>query len=443
MIARYVRPEMAALWTDEARYRRWLDVECAATGALEAEGLVPPGTAASIRAHARVEATRVDALEATLHHDVIAFLTAVGESLGPERRFLHQGMTSSDLVDTALALVLQEAGRVLLSGFDRLERVLAALAARHRTTLTVGRTHGIHAEPTTFGLKVLGWALAVRRSRLQVEAGLAETAVGKLSGAVGQAAHLPLSVEERFLASLGLRPETVATQVVARDRHAALVASLAHLTSNYERIANEIRHLQRTEVREVEEPFGTGQKGSSSMPHKRNPVVCERIAGLARLFRGYAVAAYEDVALWHERDISHSSVERVILPDAFLLADYLTDRLSFVLEGLAVDASRMRANLEASGGLVFSQRVLLALTEAGLAREDAYAIVQRNAMRAWHGEGSFRDLLATEPEVRARLGDRLAQCFDVTFYLSSVDELFARAERELARPLGSVPAEVR
>ncbi len=442
MIARYARPEMAALWADDARYRRWLEVECAATEALEAEGMVPRGTAGAMRGRARVEAARVDALEATLQHDVIAFLTAVGESLGPEKRFLHLGMTSSDLVDTALALQIGEAGRLLLAGLDRLDQALAGLATRHRATIMVGRTHGVHAEPMTFGLKVLTWALAVRRSREQVAYGLAATAVGKLSGAVGQAAHLPLAVEERFLAALGLAPEPVATQVVARDRHAVLVTGLAHLAANYERIATEIRHLQRTEVREVEEPFAAGQKGSSSMPHKRNPIVCERITGLARLFRGYAVAAFEDVALWHERDISHSSVERVILPDAFLLADYLTERLSFVLEGLTVDAGRMRANLDSSGGLVFSQRVLLALTDAGLTREEAYAIVQRNAMMAWRGEGSFRTLLAAEPEVLARLGDRLEGCFDVTFYLRSLAGLYARAERALAHPGRPVAAEI-
>jgi adenylosuccinate lyase len=251
--------------------------------------------------------------------------------------------------------------------------------------------------------------------------------VGKLSGAVGQAAHLSPAVEERFCAALGLGPEPVATQVVARDRHAALLAALAHLTANYERIATEIRHLQRTEVRELEEPFGAGQKGSSAMPHKRNPVVCERISGLARLFRGYAAAGFENVALWHERDISHSSVERVVLPDAFLLADYLTDRLAWVIEGLGVDAVRMRANLDASGGLVFSQRVLLALTAAGMAREEAYAIVQECAMKAWRGEGAFGALLAAEPAVRERLGDGLEACFDVEFYLRSVDALFARA----------------
>jgi adenylosuccinate lyase len=297
----------------------------------------------------------------------------------------------------------------------------------------VGRTHGVHAEPMTFGLKVLTWATAIRRSRVEVERGLGGVAVGKLSGAVGQAAHLPIAVEERFCAALGLVPEPVATQVVARDRHAALLAALAHLGANFERIATEIRHLQRSEVREVEEPFGAGQKGSSAMPHKRNPVVCERISGLARLFRAYATAGFENVALWHERDISHSSVERVVLPDAFLLADYLADRLAWVIAHLAVDGERMRANLEASGGLVFSQRVLLALTSAGASREEAYAAVQASAMRAWHGEGEFRALLAADPRVRTRLGDGLAACFDVAFYLGSVDALFARAEAALER----------
>jgi adenylosuccinate lyase len=432
MIARYTRPVMDGVWSDARRYARWLEVEIAAVRAQEAAGLCPAGTADAIARNARFDAARIDALEATLHHDVIAFLTDVGDSLGEEKRFLHQGMTSSDLVDTALALALAESGRVLLEGVDRLAHALADLAERHRGTVMVGRTHGVHAEPMTFGLKVLTWRTAVDRSRRGLVAALAECAVGKLSGAVGQAAHLPLAVEEAFLAALDLVPEPVATQVVARDRHARLVSALAHLAANYERIATEIRHLQRTEVRELAEPFGTGQKGSSSMPHKRNPVVCERVAGLARLFRGYDVAALENVALWHERDISHSSVERVILPDAFTLADYMTDRLAWVIAGLSVDAARMRKNLEDSGGLVFSQRVLLALTAAGMTREDAYAVVQRNAMRAWQGDGRFADLLAAEPDVKTRLGEKLAECFDVAFYLQSVDALFARAQRAIA-----------
>ncbi len=434
MIARYSRPAMAAVWDDRARFARWIAVEVKALAAQEAAGLVPPGTAAAIERDATFDPARIDALEATLHHDVIAFLTDVGASLGSEKRFLHQGMTSSDLVDTALALAIGEAGRVLAPGLDRLEAALLELAERHRRTVMLGRTHGVHAEPMTFGLKALTWATAVARSRRLLDDALRETAVGKLSGAVGQAAHLPLAVEETFCAALGLVPEPVATQVVARDRHAALLAALAHLAANYERIATEIRHLQRTEVRELEEPFGAGQKGSSAMPHKRNPVVCERITGLARLFRGYAGAGFENVALWHERDISHSSVERVVLPDAFLLADYLTDRLAWVIEGLGVDAARMRANLDASGGLVFSQRVLLALTGAGMNREEAYAVVQGCAMRAWRGEGAFAALLAAEPAVRERLGEALAACFDVEFYLRSVDALFARARAAVERP---------
>ena len=435
MIARYTRPEMARLWSDEARFERWLRVEVAATRAQEEEGLVPRGTAQAIAARARFDVSRIDELEATLHHDVIAFLTDVGASLGEEKRFLHLGMTSSDLVDTALALALGEAGRVLLGGVDRLEAALVALAQRHRTTVMVGRTHGVHAEPLTFGLKALSWATAIRRSRQGLEAALAECAVGKLSGAVGQAAHLPLAVEQRCLAALGLAPEPVATQVVARDRHARMVSALAHLAANQERIATEIRHLQRTEVRELEEPFGKGQKGSSAMPHKRNPVVCERIAGLARLFRGYEVAALENVALWHERDITHSSVERVILPDAFTLADYMTERLAWVLEGLGVDAARMRANLDLTGGLVYSQRVLLALTAAGLNREEAYALVQDAAMAAWRGEGRFADLLGANPKVTTALGDGLAACFDADFYLAQVDALFERALAALGAPV--------
>jgi adenylosuccinate lyase len=422
---------MAALWSDEARYRRWLEVEIAALAAQEAAGLVPAGTADAVRTRARFDIDRIDALEATLQHDVVAFLTAVNESLGEEKRFVHQGMTSSDLVDSALALQLVAAGRLLLKGLDRVERALAALAAAHRTTVMVGRTHGVHAEPITFGLKVLAWATALARSRALLAAALDGVAVGKLSGAVGQAAHLPPAVEQAFADALGLAVEPVATQVVARDRHAAVLSALAHLGANIERVAVEIRHLQRTEVREVEEPFGAGQKGSSAMPHKRNPVVCERLCGLARLLRGYAAAGLEDVALWHERDISHSSVERVVLPDAFLVADTMLERLAWVLEGLAVDPARMRANLEASGGLVFSQRVLLALTAAGLSREEAYAVVQRHAMRAWRGEGAFKDLLAADPAVARLPAGALADCFDVAFYLRSVDALYARAARAL------------
>jgi adenylosuccinate lyase len=433
MIARYSRPAMAALWTDEAKFARWLEVELAVLEAQEDEGSVPAGTTAAARAHARFDVSRIDALEATLHHDVIAFLTNVNESLGEERRFVHRGMTSSDLVDTALALQIRDAGRLLLEGVARVEAALAALATAHRSTLMVGRTHGMHAEPMTFGLKALAWSTAVRRSRDGLVDALRGLAVGKLSGAVGQAAHLTPALEERCLAGLGLVPEPVATQVVARDRHAALFGALAHLGANYERIATEIRHLQRSEVRELGEPFAAGQKGSSAMPHKRNPIVCERICGLARLLRGYAVAGYEDVALWHERDISHSSVERVALPDAFLVADYLSDRLAFVLEGLHVDAARMRENLEASGGLVFSQRVLLALVAAGLPREDAYAIVQRCAMTAWRGEGRFKDRLLAEPEVQSLLGDAgLDACFDTAPFLRSLDALYARAAEALA-----------
>jgi adenylosuccinate lyase len=434
VIARYSRPEMARVWNDQAKYERWLEVELAVLEAQEKAGLVPAGSSAAAKKAARFDVARIEALEATLQHDVIAFLTDVNASLGDEKRFVHQGMTSSDLVDTALALQVREAGRILLAGVARVEAALAKLAAAHKTTLMVGRTHGMHAEPMTFGLKALAWSTAVRRSRRGLETALAGMAVGKLSGAVGQGAHLSPALEEACLQGLGLRPEPVATQVVARDRHAALVGAIALLGANYERVATEIRHLQRTEVRELEEPFGAGQKGSSAMPHKRNPIVSERVAGLARLLRAYAGAALEDVALWHERDITHSSVERVALPDAFLLADYVSDRLAFVLEGLRVDAARMRANLDASGGLVFSQRVLLALTAAGASREDAYAAVQRCAMRAWHGEGAFRELLAEDETVAARLGPRLADCFDVAPFLRSLDELYARAARALDAP---------
>jgi adenylosuccinate lyase len=427
MIPRYSRPAMAALFDDAARYRLWLEVELAVTAALETRGEAPAGVTARLRASARVDAARIDEIEATVKHDVIAFLTQIGETTGPDSRYLHLGMTSSDLVDTATALQLARATDLLIAETESLREAAGTLARAHKETVMVGRTHGIHAEPITFGLKVLVWYEELGRSLERLRRAREEIAVGKLSGAVGTLAHLAPDVEETTLRSLGLRPEPVATQVVQRDRHGALLAAIALLGASVEKMALEIRHLQRTEVLEAEEPFREGQKGSSAMPHKRNPVNCERICGLARLLRANAHAGFENVALWHERDISHSSVERVIFPDSFLVADFIVSQMREILEGLHVYPDRMRENLEKTRGLVYSQRVLLALTTAGLTREQAYALVQRHAMAAWKGDPDLKTRLAADPDV-ARVLDRAAldRCFEPDYFLRHVNHIFER-----------------
>jgi len=428
MIARYCRPEMTRIWSDERRLELWLEVELAATAARERRGEVPAGVAERIRGAARIDPARMLEIEEEVRHDVIAFLSMVAESIGDDARHLHAGMTSSDLVDTALACQIVEAGRVLRPGIVRLRRAAWDLAQTHRRTPMIGRTHGVHAEPITFGLKCLLWSEELGRGLGRLDATLAQCAVGKFSGAVGTLAHLPPEVETTALAALGLTPEPVANQVVQRDRHAALLGALAVLGGTLEKIALEIRHLQRTEVREAEEPFRPGQKGSSAMPHKRNPVVCERVCGLARLLRAYAHAGFENQALWHERDISHSSVERVVLPDAFLVADFMLHDLGRVLADLRVYPERMRRNLEAGGGLVFSQTVLLALTGAGMARDHAYRVVQACALSALDDDGSFRQRLEADPDVARLLEpDQLAGCFRIEPFLAHVDALFARA----------------
>ena len=430
MIVRYARPEMRRIWDEERRLQLWLDVELAATAAREAPGGVPAGTADRIRARARLDRARMEAIEAEVRHDVIAFLSMVAETAGDDARHLHVGLTSSDLVDTALACQIAAAGRVLGAAGQRLRRAAFGLAERHRSTPMVGRTHGVHAEPITFGLKCLVWCEELGRDLARLEHALEECAVGKFSGAVGTLAHLDPEVETAALARLGLRPEPVASQVVQRDRHAFLMAVLAVLGGTMEKIALELRHLQRSEVREAEEPFAEGQKGSSAMPHKRNPVRCERVCGMARLLRGYAQAALENQALWHERDISHSSVERVILPDAFLIADFMAVELADVLEDLRVYPEAMRRNLEAGGGLVFSQRVLLALTEAGVPRDEAYGIVQEHALRALDGGGGFQQGLAADPRVARVLSrQQLDACFSLDHFLRHVDAIYARAAR--------------
>ena len=427
MIARYSRKEMAALFEDEARYRTWLEVELAVAQEMERRGEIPRGVTARVRDKARVDPKRIDELEATLRHDVIAFLTQVGESAGADARHLHLGMTSSDLVDTALALTLTRAVDLLVREVDALRETARSLALKYRETPMVGRTHGIHAEPITFGLKILVWYEELGRALTRLGAARRSVAVGKLSGAVGTLAHLTPELEEGVLGALGLAAEPAATQVVQRDRHAELLSGLALLGASLEKIALEIRHLQRTEVLEVEEPFREGQKGSSAMPHKRNPVLCERICGLARLLRANAHAALENVALWHERDISHSSVERVIIPDSFLLADFMASQTREVLAGLRVHPDRMLANLAMTRGLIYSQRVLLALTVAGLPREAAYAIVQGHAMKAWKEDPDLRARLAADPAVAKVMSpSELEACFDPRYFTRNVSHIFDR-----------------
>ncbi len=427
MIARYTRSAMGEIWTDAARYAHWLEIEALACEALAVRGSVPKSAVRAIRRRARVDIRRIAALEAEVKHDVIAFVTQVAESVGPEGRFLHLGLTSSDVLDTGFALQLRDAARLLLAGQDALLAALGRLARRHKRTLMIGRTHGMHAEPITFGLKVVGWHAEARRNRARLEGAARQIAVGKISGAVGVFGNVAPAVEAYVLKRLGLTPEPLATQVVARDRHAEFFTTLALLGTGLERIAIEVRHLQRTEVAEAEEPFSEGQKGSSAMPHKRNPIVAENTVGLARLLRAYAGAALENVALWHERDISHSSVERVIAPDATCALDYMLARMTTVVDGLVVRPERMRANLDRSHGVMLSENVLLALVRAGADRAEAYRWVQRAAHVALDGRTSFADALTAEPEVRKRLTRaQLAAVLDPERHLEHLDLLFER-----------------
>jgi adenylosuccinate lyase len=432
VISRYTRPAMGAVWSDERRFQRWLDVEIAAMEAWAELGTIPAEAAGAVRERARVDVARIEEIERRTHHDVLAFTESIAEQVGEPARWFHYGLTSSDVVDTALALQLRDAGELLLGGLERAERALLVRAEEFRHTPIAGRTHGVHAEPTTFGLKLLSHAVELRRNRDRVAAAFAGVRVGKLSGAVGTYANGDPRMEELALDRLGLAREDVATQVVPRDRHAALVATIAVAGSSLDRLATEIRHLQRTEVREAFEPFASGQKGSSAMPHKRNPIVCERVSGLARVLRGHAAAALENVALWHERDISHSSAERVVLPDATIALDYMLDRAAWLVEGLAVDPERMLRNLEASHGLVFSGRVLLALVAAGLSRETAYDVVQRAAMAAWDGDADFRAMLERDAAVAAALAPAaLDAIFDSEGFLVHVDAIFERTLERL------------
>jgi adenylosuccinate lyase len=435
MIARYSRPEMSRIWEEESRFRRWLDVELAVCDAWEAKGRIPRKSLEAIHARAAFDVERIREIEATVQHDVIAFLTSVAEKVGPESRWIHLGLTSNDVVDTAQALQIREAADRLLEGLEGLRRAIETRAFEHKNTIMIGRTHGMHAEPITFGLKLALWHDQVRRDLARLKAARDRLAVGKLSGAVGTFAHLDPDTEARALAALGLEPVPIASQVITRDRHAELVAAIALAATSIESFATEIRHLQRSEVGEVEEPFGRGQKGSSAMPHKRNPVGCEQMAGLARLLRGYMGAAFENVTLWHERDISHSSAERVILPDATILLDYMLHRFTRIVSGMTVDVGAMRRNLEASGGLVFSGNVLLALAEKGVTREQAYEWVQEAAMKARANAGAtgapggarFLDLLKRHPGVTSTLSTaEIERCFDLGHQLRHVDDLFRR-----------------
>ena len=416
---------MTRIWSDEGKLARWLDVELAALEGWAEVGVVPPESVAEIAAKAATPSPeRVAEIEALTHHDVAAFVDAVSEELGAEGRWFHYGLTSSDVVDTALALQIRDAGALILAGLDRAFAAVVARAEEHRETLQIGRTHGIHAEPTTFGLKLAGWAFELDRDRTRLERALEGIRVGKLSGAVGTYSATDPEVERVACERLGLEPAPVSTQILQRDRHAELLSTLALVAASLEKFALEIRHLARTEVAEVQEPFGEGQKGSSAMPHKRNPVVAERISGLARVVRAAATVGLENMALWHERDISHSSAERVVVPDAFLALDYMLDRFAWLAEGLIVRPERMRRNLDASHGLFFSQRLLLALVESGLARDEAYRLVQRHALRAWDEEQDFRELARADRELAGRVD--LDAVFELTAYTRHVDTVFER-----------------
>ncbi|MBW6525308.1 adenylosuccinate lyase [Sphingomonas sp. RHCKR7] len=433
MIPRYSRPEMTAIWTPEARYATWFEIEAHATEKLAELGVVPQSAADALWAwwatEPAIDVAAIDAIEAVTKHDVIAFLTWVAEQVGDEARFMHQGMTSSDVLDTTLAVQLARAADLLLADLDRLLAVIERRAREHRLTPTIGRSHGIHAEPVTFGLKLAQAYAEFDRCRTRLRAARADIATCAISGAVGTFANVDPRVEEHVAAALGLAVEPVSTQVIPRDRHAMFFATLGVIAGSIERVATEVRHLQRTEVLEAEEYFSPGQKGSSAMPHKRNPVLTENLTGLARMVRGYVTPALENVALWHERDISHSSVERYIGPDATITLDFALARLTGVIDKLLVYPERMQKNLDRMGGLVHSQRVLLALTQAGVSREDAYRLVQRNAMKVWESDGalSLQELLKGDPEVTAALSPaEIDDKFDLAYHLKHVDTIFAR-----------------
>ena len=430
MIPRYQRPQMAALWTDDAKWERWLAVEIAVVNAWADEGVVPRGDAELIAANASFDTAKIDEYQIAIHHDTHAFLKSVADSLGPESRWVHHGLTTNDVWDTASALQMRDAAALLEDGLAELHDVVYKKALKYKHAVCIGRTHGIHAEPTTFGLKLASWADELRRHQRRLAEAKAEIAVGKISGAVGTHATVPPWVEEHVCKKLGLGVEAISTQVVQRDRHAHFVAVLAGIAASLERFATEIRHLQRTEVGEAQEPFAEGQAGSSAMPHKKNPEKCERVCGLARTIRANAMTAFENVALWHERDISHSSAERVLIPDACQALDYILDLFTWVMRGLVVNEERMRRNIDASHGLVYSQRVLLALTEAGMDREQAYRKVQKHALEAWDTQTAFRPKVEADPEIAAHLKpEQLDGLFDPAYFVQHVDESFERLVR--------------
>jgi adenylosuccinate lyase len=427
VIARYTRPELGRIWSDENKFRQWLAVELAATETLADAGIVPLDAARELRRNADFDVERIHQIENEVKHDVIAFTTAVAEKAGPSSRWFHYGLTSNDVVDTAQALLIKQASAIIAEDLRRLRDVLRKRAFEFKHTPQIGRTHGIHAEPITFGLKLANWYSEVVRDLERFERAAEDMRVGKFSGAVGNAAHLDPEIEEKICLRLGLRAAAISSQVIQRDRHANYVCTLAVIASTLDKIATEIRHLQRTEVREAEEFFSEKQKGSSAMPHKRNPVTCEQISGLARVVRANAQAALEDVALWHERDISHSSVERVILPDSTTLADYLLNKTANLIETMFVYPQRMMRNLESTQGLVFSGQLLLDLVEAGVLREDAYRIVQRNAMRSWKEDANFKELVLADPDISGKVPrERIDHAFDLNRQLRNVDKIFER-----------------
>ena len=427
MIDRYSRPEMTRIWEPEAKFQRWLDIEVAACEAWAKLGKIPPRALKNIQAKSKFSVKRIDKIESKVKHDVIAFVTNVAENVGPDGRFLHMGLTSSDVLDTCLALQLRDAGRVLREDLKEFLKVLKKVALQHKMTVQVGRSHGIHAEPITFGLKLAIWYDEFKRHQERLELAIEQISYGKCSGAVGTFANIPPQIEAHVMRKLGLKPAPASSQVVQRDRHAFYFSTLAIIGGSIDKIATEIRHLQRTEVLEAEEYFSKGQKGSSAMPHKRNPILSENLSGLARLLRGYAVSAMENQALWHERDISHSSVERVIGPDATVALDFMFGRVTGLIKNLQVYPKRMMENLEALGGLIHSQRVLLALVDAGLKREDAYRIVQETAMKVWETRENFSDLLKKNKKVLKHMSDQaIEKIFDLKYHTKHVDKIFKR-----------------
>ncbi len=427
MIERYTLPEMKAIWSQENKFRKWLEVEIYACEAMAEMGLIPAEAFRQIRERAGFNVKRIEEIEAVVNHDVIAFLTCVGEYVGDAARYIHLGLTSSDVLDTALAVLMKEAGQQILKRLEELREVLLEKAKEHRHTLMIGRTHGVHAEPITFGLKMLLWVAETERNIERIKRAVDVVSVGKISGAVGTYANVDPRVEAHVCRRMGLRPARISTQILQRDRHAEFMTTLAVIGSSLDKFATEIRNLQRTDILEVEEYFARGQKGSSAMPHKRNPITAERISGLARILRGNALAALENVALWHERDISHSSVERVIIPDSTITLDYMLHKMTAIMKNLLVYPEKMRRNLERTHGLLFSQRVLLALVEKGLSRERAYELVQRNAMRSWREGTSFKALLMEDADIASVLTSReIESLFNYDYHLRHVDDIYRR-----------------